>query len=391
MRKFDRRLRGTVRLELCGACPEAVLNACAMSALELMELESIDACTLRVTVFETRVKEFVQIARRCMCETETVSVKGGSKNRRFVKRRVMFIVFAAVTAGILLLSSLFIWDIQVQGCEKLSSGQVLRALADCGVEQGALRRTVCSDMVRSRVMVELPEIAWMTVNVRGSKATVLILEREEKPEIYIESKAADMVAAKTGIISRMSVLNGFPLVSPGQSVVKGETLVSGTVDSITAQPRLLRAAGSVTADTWYEICACRPAEEDFKSEDRKKRFRFALQIGKKRINFYFGGRKDVDECDKIIDKYKMGIEGLFLLPVSLVMEELSFYDSFSGESGAAEEMQRELYEYLLSQVDGDVLSSDFTVGESNGLLCVTLRAHCLENIAQIKEITQAET
>ena len=68
MSRIDRKVRGTVRFELCGACPESVLNACAMNALELMELESIDACTLRVTVYESRLEEFMRIVRRCMCE-----------------------------------------------------------------------------------------------------------------------------------------------------------------------------------------------------------------------------------------------------------------------------------------------------------------------------------
>lgn len=390
MSKFDRHVKGTVRLEVCGACPEAVLNACALSALELMALESVDACTLRVTVFESRLEEFKEIVRRCMCEAETLSIRGGSKNRRLFKKRLLLGIFALFTAGLLFASSLFIWDIEVQGCEKLSEGQVLRALADCGVEQGTFRRRVSSDMVRNSVMVELPEIAWMTVNVRGSKATVLILEREEKPEIYIESQAADMVAAKTGIVSKLSVLNGRPLVSPGQSVVEGEVLVSGTVDSITAQPRQVRAAGSVTADTWYEICACRPAQEAYKTQETKKHSRFAVKIGKKRVNLYFSGGNDIDECDKIIYEYKLGIEGLFLLPVTLVREELSFYETAEESSGAAEEMKRALNEYLLSTVDGEVLSASFAVSQGEDLLCVTLRAHCLENIAEIKELAQAD-
>ncbi len=392
MSKIDRRIKGTVRLEVCGACPETVLNACALSALELMELESMDACTLRVTVFESRLKEFVQITHRCMCEAETIHVRGGSKNRRLFKKRLVLAIFALLTAGLLFVSSLFIWDIEVQGCEKLSEGQVLRALADCGVEQGTYRGKVSSDMVRSSVMVELPEIAWMTVNVRGSKATVLILEREEKPEIYIESRAADIVASKTGIITKMSVLNGMPLVSPGQSVVEGETLVSGTMGSITALPRQVRAFGSVTADTWYEISAYCPAEEACKTEETKKYFRFALKIGKKRINFYFSGGNDIDEYDKIINEYKMSIEGFFLLPVSLIREELSYYETTPRSSSDTEKKMRQtLYEYLTSTVDGEILSAYYSVSESEGLFCVTLHAHCLENIAEIREITQTES
>lgn len=391
MSRIDRKVRGTVRFELCGACPESVLNACAMQALELMDLESIDACTLRVTVFENRAEEFQSLARRCMCETEKLSQSGGSKSRSLVKRRMLLLIFALLTAGLLFFSSLFIWDIQVLGCEKLTQTQVLRALDNCGVEQGSFRFGVNSDMVRSRVLVELPEIAWMTVNVRGSRATVLILEREEKPEIVEEADAADIVAAKTGVIAKMSVLSGKPLVNPGQAVVEGELLVSGTMDSITALPRQVRATGSVTAETWTELSAVRPAVESHKTGQTKKIFRFALKFGEKRINLYVSGRNELDECDKIVYEYKIGIEGLFLLPVSIIKEELSFYETEAQPSAAGAEMEAALRAYLTETVDGEVLSADFSVNDSGELLCVTMHAHCLEDIAETRETKQEES
>ena len=391
MSRIDRKVRGTVRYELCGACPESVLNACAMQALELMDLESIDACTLRVTVFENRAEEFQTLSRRCMCETEKLSQSGGSKSRRLVKRRMLLLIFALLTAGLLFLSSLFIWDIQVVGCQQLTQAQVLRALASCGVEQGSFRFGLNSDLVRSRILVELPEIAWMTVNVRGSRATVLILEREEKPEIYEEADAADIVAAKTGVIAKMSVLNGKTLVTPGQAVVEGETLISGTMDSITALPRQVRASGSVTAETWTELSAVRPAVENHKTGEAKKIFRFALKFGEKRINLYLSGRNELDECDKIVYEYNIGIEGLFLLPVSIIKEELSFYETEAQPSAAGAEMEAALRAYLTETVDGEVLSADFSVNDGGELLCVTMHAHCLENIAETREIKQEES
>ena len=33
MSKIDRQVKGTLRFEVCGACPESVLNACAMQAV----------------------------------------------------------------------------------------------------------------------------------------------------------------------------------------------------------------------------------------------------------------------------------------------------------------------------------------------------------------------
>ena len=94
MSKIDRQVKGTLRFEVCGASPESVLNACAMQAVELMELESIDKCTLRVTVFENRAEEFQALARRCMCEAEKLSQSGGSKSRKLFKRRRALLLFA---------------------------------------------------------------------------------------------------------------------------------------------------------------------------------------------------------------------------------------------------------------------------------------------------------
>ena len=96
--------------------------------------------------------------------------------------------------------------------------------------------------------------------MRGSKARVLLLPRGDKPEIYREEDAADIVASRSGVVVRVSALNGKPLVRAGQAVLRGETLVSGTLDSITNAPRAVRARAEVVAETLYEISAVSPAQ-----------------------------------------------------------------------------------------------------------------------------------
>ena len=106
---------------------------------------------------------------------------------------------------------------------------------------------------------------------------------------------------------------------------------------------------------------------------------------------YFSGRNELDECDKIVYEYKIGIEGLFLLPVSIIKEELSFYQTETRPSAAGEEMKDALLAYLRQTVDGEVLETDFSLSDGGELLCVTLYAHCLENIAETREIKQEES
>lgn len=390
MKKLERTMRGYCRVEVCGAFPETVLNACAMQALELWNMKCEDDHTLRFCVYERDIPALEDIARRCMCDMSVLGTAGGSTRRRFLKNHVWLLVSLLVALGILAASSLFIWDIDVYGCDELSEGEVLRALSDCGVDCGAYWPALSVDMIRAGMLTRLPELAWMTVNVSGSRAIVLVEERVEKPEIYIESAGADIVAARTGIIRRLSVLNGTPLVGTGQSVTAGETVISGTMESLSRDARYVRAQGGVTADTWYELSAVCPAQMQEKTPRAGVRRRFALKFGKTRYNFCFSSGNTVDGCDKIIHNYNAGIRGLFALPVTLVVEELRPYRLSGTVPADTAAMGARLEARLEDGLRGVVLSSSVTKGDNGGLAVVTLRAACRENIAQVKENDPAE-
>ena len=167
------RIKGTARVELSGAFPEAALNACALEALALWDMESLDRYSLRASLSERELDRLRAIAEKCGCELKVIAVSGGSRDRALLLRRRALLAFLLLTAALLLLSSLFIWEIELRGGGETDRSRVLRALADCGVEEGCFWPSLSADLVRSRVLAELPELAWMTVNVSGSRACLL--------------------------------------------------------------------------------------------------------------------------------------------------------------------------------------------------------------------------
>ena len=163
-------------------------------------------------------------------------------------------------------------------------------------------------------------------------------------------------------------------------MLEGELLVSGLMDSLSSGSKFVRAKAKVMADTWHELSAVCPAEEEVKEPGFLSRSRFALVFGKRRINLYFDSGKAIDGCDKIIHEYKLGVEGLFALPVTLVREELIPYETELQPAYDRDAMARQLEKQLLEGMDGEVLSRSFSEGESGGLYVLTLRSHCLEDI-----------
>lgn len=375
-------IKGELRAEVSGAYPESVINAAAKYGIELKKVERLDETTVLVSFPERDREKMDAIAQKCMCDMRIVRVRGGSRTRGMIKRRRLLITLLVMFTALVHLSSLFIWEIDVSGNETLSRGEILRALSDAGVDCGTYWPKLSVDIIRSKTISALPEIGWMAVNVSGSRAVVRIQERKEKPEIYAESASADIVAGKTGIVRRVSVLSGNTLVTEGDAVTAGEKLVSGIMDSICGDARFVRAKGNILADTWYELSAVCPSEELQKIPCGISGSRYALVVGKRRINLYPDSGKTIDECDKIIHEYKLGAEGLFSMPVKLIREQRQRYKTSSEVLYDSTQMKRKLTDTLRQSVAGEINSMSFREGNLNGVYVLTLRAHCTEQIGE---------
>ncbi len=386
MNRVWREVLGTVQAELCCPEPELLLERCREDRLRLWQVRPRDAFTLQLSLWERDLPRLRELAEGLGAELRVLQLRGGSRSRRLLLARRTLLVSLLLAAGLLFFSSLFVWELEVRGCRSLSPGTVLRTLADCGVEPGAFRPGISVELVRSRMLTEMPELEWMTVNFSGSRATVLIRERQEKPEILSADDPAEIRASRAGIIQSVTVLRGRGRVQPGDAVLEGELLISGERERLGEPAGLLRAMGEVRAETWHELIAVCPLEMLQSGRRGSGESRFALQIGKNRMGERTFSGKGLDECDKIVHEYSLGAEGLFTLPLRLIRTERHPLLPGGGTLSREEEMQAALLRRLETQIDGEVLEYSFSAGRSRGLLIVTLRARCSENIARTVEL-----
>ena len=384
-------LRGSVRAEVSGAAPQRLLNAMSEADMPFWDAVPQDAFTIRLGLYSRDLRNAKALATRCQCELKLLRESGAPVVKRRLRRRVALLVTAVSCFALLAASSLFAWDIRVEGNEQVSTGEILRALAGCGVEPGAFWPGWSSDEIRNSVILDIPELAWLGVSVDSSRAVIRVRERTEAPELVNSEGMGSVTARTTGIIDSMRVYQGAPLVTVGDAVVAGETLVSGEMPSEVGDTRYVRASAEIRARTWYEMSASAPLEYSG-LEQSDCRTRWALVIGDKRINFYLGSTQTPTGCGKIITEYPLAWEGVFTLPVTLVREQTLEYDSAAAAedeeelSGRLEAVLRSTLERELSG-RGEILDAQFTSSASDGRLVVTMRAECMEDIA---EFTPAE-
>lgn len=387
---------GYAEIKVVGASPEAVLNRCAEECIPFWSVNCEDSFTL---VFRTSLKDAGKIrtfADRCCCDIEIISRRGFPISAKRIKNHRVMWALPALLCAVLIVASLFVWKIEVVGNDTVSETEIMNALSESGVYIGSFWPKYEADMIRSRVLLRLPELKWIGVSIFGSRVVVQVREATEIPELFDGDTPVRIVAAESGIIERLDALRGMALLKDGDTAVFGDTIIDGIVLSDRdGETRIVHAKGSVFARTWYEISAIMPLSFEEKVYSGKTARQFAVIWGDKRINF-FGSSRIIDGgCDIIVKEYNLGIKGLFSMPVSLISETARYYDAVESWYSQAE-IKTALSDALEAELNkrigdgGEIFESNITYARTGDFAVATLRAECRQDIADEQEISQYE-
>ena len=98
--------------------------------------------------------------------------------------------------------------------------------------------------------------------------------------------------------------------------------------------------------------------------------------------FFRGSRKELDGYDKIVHEYRVGVQGLFALPLTLIREDWIAREHFEQTEADAAACAERLREELAERIEGEIRQFRPTASQRDGLTWVSVRAHCRENIAE---------
>ena len=274
---------------------------------------------------------------------------------------------------------------QVDGNSFIPDNQILQACENAGIGFGASRAEVRSERVKNALLEAIPELKWVGVNTKGCVAVITVQERRDSVKVK-ESGICSIVASRDGVITFCTASKGNLLAKPGQAVSAGDVLISGYTDcglSIKAT----KAEGEIYAQTIRDISAVLPTERQCKGEIRKEIKKYALIIGKKRINFYKDSGNFSCSCDKMYLTYTLTLPGGFLLPVSLVEETCVMRDVVDGTVDsleAEEQLAGESLRYLQSEmIAGRVMRFTANRKDEENLLVLNTKYFCHEMIGQV--------
>jgi len=379
-------LRGQVRLRVESAFPERILNLCAQRKLELWDVRWESATVFSCVLTRRDFRILRLLTRKLDCTLHVQKREGAPFLVGKLRRRQALAVCLIVCALGLFFSSFFIWDITVDGAVTVPEEEILRALEKNGVGFGTFGFSIDSEDLRNHILLDIPELSWLTVNVSGCRAYVQVRERVMAPELVNRRAPCNVTARRDGLVLKVHAFLGKKCVLPGDTVEKDQILISGIEDLDTFGARITTAAGSITARTWYRLNADFPLTVQEKSGETKAEQRWSLIFGKRRIKFYGSSSNFGAIYDKMVKRQRLEVFGL-PLPVTLETEtylpcQLTARTRTAAEAEAAGKAALTAYLTSLMGESGEIRSTLVSSRQQGDILRVTLTAECVEEIGQ---------
>ncbi len=230
--------RGYVEVTLWGYAPERFFNLCSNHDILIWDLAQHD----HVYSFKVSIQGFKSL--KPLLRKSGTHVRIGRKDGipffffRYRKRKLLFISIFLCMA-ILFTLSRFIWKININGNDSVTNDSILQFLAQQNSSYGTYAADINCEKLEEELRSCFNHIIWTSVKREGTTLTIDVQENlaapsdtgTKVPEEFQDQEQCgyDLLALHDGVITSIYVRKGTPCVQQGDTVSKGDILVSGAL------------------------------------------------------------------------------------------------------------------------------------------------------------------
>ncbi len=209
---------GFVTISVEGFFTERFINSCFSNAIFLWDLKREKSTYLRVKISSKDFKKIRKIARKTKCKVKIEKKRGlPILANRYRKRKIFLIVLAIIIAFMIFITR-FIWNIDIIGENNINADEIKTLLSENGISVGKLKGSFNLDKAINKIRMEREDISWIGIDIKGTNLIVKINEADKSPEVIDVNEVCNIVADKSGEISKILVKQGTARVEVGDEV-----------------------------------------------------------------------------------------------------------------------------------------------------------------------------
>ncbi len=316
---------------------------------------------------------------------ETVREHGIWRIFRKYKKRFGIPIGVVIFFFLIFLSEQFIWSVDVIGNEEVPDREIIAHLEKLGCSVGTYIPSIDFDTLHNAFLLEDERFSWVSVNVRGTHASVEVRETKPPATVIDEDTPYNLVASEDGIVEYIEILRGQKIAREEEMVREGELLASGVVQ-MKHGLSLVHARGTVMARVKRHIKIEVPLEDTVREPTGR-------EFSEKSLNFFgisiklFKNTSNLPEnCDRIIREAPLCFFDTVTVPITLhetVYREYADVPFVRSEAEArAEAFKRFKEECGAIAAEGELVSREVSSGVADGAYVIDCELIVVKNIAR---------
>ena len=285
MVKILKYIRGYLRIRVWGFSPERFMNLCSNKGILLWD------------IVREGEEYYMYISLKGFWELKPIAKKTGTRVavlKRYglpfslpgLMKRKIFVLGLFLAVAFWILSSFYIWDIEITGNYQITEEVFQDFLKENQVVIGMKREELDIEELEKQIRRQFSQVTWASARLSGTKLLIDIKENDA-PIIKQEpdsTPGSDLVAEYDGIIAAMIVRSGVPKVAIGDSVEQGTILVEGRVpvyneDATVREYQYVDADADILLEHTTDFTATLPLDHIEKEYMGREKTSYYLKLG----------------------------------------------------------------------------------------------------------------
>ncbi len=390
-------LRGYVIIEVKGFSIERFLNLTSKKGIFIWDLkETSKGAEMKISV--KNFKKLKSCSKKAQCHIKIKNRFGCPFVINNMKKRHLYILGTIIFIILLYTLSSFVWLIEIHGNSRLKTKDILKFCETKGFAVGSYKNSIDAAVLKKDLKNEFPEISWISIELKGTKATIQLRETLSPINPVDISEPCNIIAKNNGIIESIITKKGTPLVKKGDVVSKGDTLVSGELlikeDETGIIKKRTHSFADIKARLTHKISVSVPFKYTEKIYSGNEQNSYSINLFDKNITLYNPSIK-YENYDSFNSLNQISVTDDYPLPIIFVKNiHKEFY--YKAKKRTFEEAKKKgeslINEKIIQEFDfsTDIINKTFEYQKNENELIVTATVYVIENIGEEQKINSDE-
>ncbi len=382
-----RYIKGTVRFQAYGGYFERFINLAAQNGYSLWGISKQEQAFFGMTTVKD-YRKLSKIARKAGVRLKIIDKRGFPFFIHRYRKRVGLLIGICFFVLFLPMMQNFVWEIDIVGNQAIQTVQIEKLAKSLGLHPGAYLHHIDFAQIQREMELQLPNIAWITVNHYKTKVVIELCEGRKLPEMEKKDMPRNLVAKKDGVIKYLEIYSGQKIVKQGDVVSAGDLLVSGIEEDSFGQTHFYASHGKVIAETYHTHKFAQALEFSDKQYTGQLKKRYYLNLFGLKVPLFLAFHMEGDF--ERSQHYSPLILSKKQLPLGLYTLEYRGYQTNVGKytpQQAEEILLRQIEEYEAKELKNvTIIAKETERGETENSCEITVSYTLEEDIAKEEEI-----